>query len=140
MNKKNVIYLLILLGIILNFAVDINIKNYIKILNICFQKNISLSNNFYILICVIIAIISIFIIVDVLLVIFLKQSENKGIKFKLEDGTYGTSYWMNESKINEVLGKNDIPGIILGKFNNDIIKLPFESYFNKNICVFGSSR
>ena len=26
-----------------------------------------------------------------------------------------------------------------GKYNNEIVKLPFESYFNKNICVFGSS-
>lgn len=30
-------------------------------------------------------------------------------------------------------------GIILGKKGNDIIKLPFDSHFNKNIAVFGSS-
>jgi len=32
-----------------------------------------------------------------------------------------------------------VPGVILGKKNNDIIKLPFNSFFNKNITVFGSS-
>lgn len=32
-----------------------------------------------------------------------------------------------------------MPGIILGKKGNDIIKLPFDSDFNKNIAVFGSS-
>ena len=32
-----------------------------------------------------------------------------------------------------------MPGIILGKKNGDIIKLPFSSHFNKNIAVFGSS-
>ena len=32
-----------------------------------------------------------------------------------------------------------MPGIILGKKGNDIIKLPFDSHFNKNIAVFGSS-
>ena len=33
-----------------------------------------------------------------------------------------------------------MPGIILGKKDGDIIKLPFKSFFNKNIAVFGSSR
>lgn len=33
----------------------------------------------------------------------------------------------------------DSPGIILGKYNNRFLKLPFNSHFNKNICVFGSS-
>ena len=32
-----------------------------------------------------------------------------------------------------------MPGIILGKKNGDIIKLPFSSHLNKNIAVFGSS-
>lgn len=46
---------------------------------------------------------------------------------------------MSEDEIEKVLGKNETPGIILGKLNNDIIKLPFDSHFNKNIAVFGSS-
>lgn len=51
----------------------------------------------------------------------------------------GTANWMSDNEIDTILGKNDIPGIILGKRNNEIIKLPFDSYFNKNIAIFGSS-
>lgn len=105
-----------------------------------FWEKIELTNNLYVLICVIIALISIFIVIDILLVLYKKNDENKGIKFKLNDGTYGTAKWMQEKDIKNVLGINDIPGIILGKYNGNIVKLPFESYFNKNICVFGSSR
>ena len=46
---------------------------------------------------------------------------------------------MPREEITQVLGINNVPGIILGKYNNDIVKLPFDSYFNKNVCVFGSS-
>lgn len=51
----------------------------------------------------------------------------------------GTADWLNDNEIDEILGRNNVPGIILGKRNNDIIKLPFDSFFNKNISVFGSS-
>ena len=139
MIKKICFYLFLFFCFVLNIVLDSNIKNYIKILNICFEKDIVLTNNLYVLICFIIALISIFIIIDILLVLFKKQNENKGINFKIEDGTYGTSNWMNETELKEVLGINDIPGIILGKLNGDTIKLPFDSYFNKNIAVFGSS-
>ena len=47
---------------------------------------------------------------------------------------------MNETEITQVLGLNDVPGIILGKYNGNIVKMPFESYFNKNIFAAGSSR
>ena len=51
----------------------------------------------------------------------------------------GTADWLNDNEIDGILGRNNVPGIILGKRNNDIIKLPFDSFFNKNISVFGSS-
>lgn len=140
MTKKICLYIFLFFCLILNIVLDFNIKNYIEILNICFEKEIIITNNLYMLICFIIALISFFIIIDILLILFKKQNENKGIKYKTEDGTYGTSTWMSEKEIKETLGVNDIPGIILGKLNNDIVKLPFKSYFNKNICVFGSSR
>ena len=41
----------------------------------------------------------------------------------------------SDSEINNILARNNIPGIILGKRNKDIIKLPFNSFFNKNISV-----
>ena len=64
---------------------DINVKNYIEILNLCFGNNIVLTTNLYMLICFIIALISVFIVIDILLVLFKKQNENKGINFKTED-------------------------------------------------------
>lgn len=139
MIKKICFGMFLFFCLILNIIIDFNIKNYFLILEKCFEKNISLTNNLYAFICFIIAFIFILIILDILLVLFKKQEENKGIKFKTEDGTYGTSNWMPESEINQVLGLNETPGIILGKYNGNIVKLPFDSYFNKNIMVFGSS-
>lgn len=139
MNKKIIFNLLIIIFIILNIILDFNINNYIKILNECFHQEISISNLNYGIICFIIAFIFIFYIIVIKLIIFYKKDEIKGIKFKNEDGTFGTANWLNDEDIDKILGKNNIPGIILGKKNNEIIKLPFDSHFNKNIAVFGSS-
>lgn len=139
MVKKICFGIFLFFCLILNIVIDFNIKNYFLTLEKCFEKNISLTNNLYASICFIIAFISILIILDILLILFKKQEENKGINFKTEDGTYGTSNWMPESEINQVLGFNETPGIILGKYNGNIVKLPFDSYFNKNIMIFGSS-
>lgn len=140
MIKKVCFYIFLFFCLLLNIIIDINIKNYIKVLEECFGNNIILTNKLYVSICVIIALISIFTIIDILLVLYKKTNENKGINFKPKDGTYGTANWMQEKDIKNILGINDTPGIILGKYNGNIVKLPFESYFNKNICVFGSSR
>lgn len=139
MNKKIIFNLLIIIFIILNIILDFNINNYIKILNECFHQEIYISNLNYGIICFIIAFIFIFYIIVIKLIIFYKKDEIKGIKFKNEDGTFGTANWLNDEDIDKILGKNNIPGIILGKKNNEIIKLPFDSHFNKNIAVFGSS-
>ena len=138
MTKKIIFYIFLFFVLFLNIVIDTNIKNYFEVLKKCFGKNIILSKNLYILICVIIALISIFIIIDTLLVIYRQNNENKGIKFKEDDGTYGTANWMQEKEMTQVLSF-DKPGIILGKYNNKFVKLPFDSHFNKNICVFGSS-
>lgn len=139
MIKKIFVYVLAIFLIILNVFIDFNINKYIEILNLCFNKSININVYYYILICSIIAVISILIIIAVILIIFYKKDEIKGIKLKSEDGTHGTAEWMTEDEIDMVLGKNETHGIILGKMNEDIIKLPFNSYFNKNIAVFGSS-
>ena len=139
MIKKIVLYILLFFIFVFSVIIDLNIKNYIKTLEKCFNRNIPLDTNLYVLICSIIGLISILMIVDILLIFLKKQEQNKGINFKTEDGTHGTSNWMSENEMKEILGFNDIPGIILGKYNNNIVKLPFDSYFNKNICVFGSS-
>lgn len=139
MIKKICFAIFLFFCFILNIIIDFNIPKYFDILKQCFKKDIILTNNLYTIICFIIALISIFIILDILLVLFKKENENKGINFKTEDGTYGTANWMSENEIPKILGVNDSPGIILGKYNNNLVKLPFQSYFNKNICVFGSS-
>lgn len=135
MIKKICFYIFLFFCLILNIVIDCNIKNYFLVLNECFEKNIVLTGNLYTLICVIFAFISILIVLDILLILFKKQEVNKGINFKSEDGTHGTANWMSEDEMTSVLSF-DKPGIILGKYNNKIIRLPFESYFNKNICVF----
>ena len=139
MNKKIWFSIFLFFCFFLNIVIDINIKKYFNILKKCFNRDIILTGNLYSLICSIIAIISIFIILDILLVLFKNKNENKGIIYKSKDGTYGTANWMHESEIAKILGTNDMPGIILGKYNNNLVKLPFDSFFNKNICVFGSS-
>ena len=139
MIKKICVGIFLFFCLLLNIIIDFNIKNYFQILRICFGEKIFLSNNLYAVICSIIASIFVLIIISILLVAFYKKSENNGIKFKTKDGTFGTSNWMSKKKMQEVLGINDVPGIIIGKYNDDIVKLPFDSHFNKNICVFGSS-
>ena len=139
MTKKICFYIFLFFCLILNIVIDCNIKNYFIVLEKCFGKNIVLTSNLYALICFIIALISILIVLDILLALFKKQEENKGIKIKTEDGTFGTSNWMPESEMKQILSINDIPGVILGKYLGNIVKLPFDSYFNKNIMVFGSS-
>lgn len=139
MNKKVYFYIFLFLFFILNIVIITNIKKYIEILNICFNENIFLSSNLYAIISFIIALISILIILDILLVISKGKNENKGVIFKPENGTYGTSDWMKLEEMKKVLTIDDIPGIILGRFEGNIVKLPLDSYFNKNICVFGSS-
>lgn len=139
MNKKVYFYIFLFLFFILNIVIITNVKKYIEILNICFNENIFLSNKLYAIISFTIAFISILIILDILLVISKGKNENKGVIFKPENGTYGTSDWMKLEEMKKVLTIDDIPGIILGRFEGNIVKLPLDSYFNKNICVFGSS-
>lgn len=138
MIKKICFYFFLFFCFILNIAIDINLNNYINILELVFNKKIYLTSNLYAFICFVFALISILIVIDILLVFKKKSSKNKGINFKEDDGTHGTANWMSEKEMTEVLSF-DKPGIILGKYNNKFVKLPFDSYFNKNICVFGSS-
>ena len=65
MAKKIFLYVSIFVIFILNIILDININNYIDVLNICFGENIVLTNFYYTVICSIIAIISILIILSI---------------------------------------------------------------------------
>lgn len=138
MNKK-VYYVLLFFLILFNLIFDFNVKNYFYILNLCFERNIILTTNLYVLICIIFCFISILILIDIILVLHNSKIETKGLKIKKDDATHGTADWMGKEEMLSILGNSKVPGIILGKYNNEIVKLPFQSYFNKNICVFGSS-
>jgi len=141
MNKKRVLfYIVLLLLTIIYLIVIFNLKNYFEILNLCFDKNIVLTPKLNISICFIFGFICVLFTLDILLVLYNGKIENKGLKIKKEDATYGTANWMEEKEISNVLSTDNAPGIILGKTNDLLVKLPFKSYFNKNICVFGSSR
>lgn len=139
MTKKIILYASTVFFVLLNILLDININNYINIVNKCFDTNINLTHFYFACICFIIALISVLILLAIKLITSNKKEEIKGINLRSEDGTYGTANWLNDDEINNILGKDNTPGLILGKRNNEIIKLPFESYFNKNIAVFGSS-
>lgn len=139
MIKKVCFYIFLFFCLTLNIILDFNISNYFKILELCFGITLSLSTNLYIRICIIIAIITVFIILNVILVCLKITPSKIEIKPKENDSTHGTATWMQEDEMKNILGFNDTPGLILGTYNEKIITLPFESFFNKNISVFGSS-
>ena len=57
-------------------------------------------------------------------------------------GTYGTSGFMTDAEMREVLELSDpkkTDGTILGKLNGKAVCLPLKSRMNRNIAVFGAS-
>ena len=140
MVKKICYGIFIIFCFLLNILIDAHIGDYFDILTECFGPRIVLNNKLNTSICFIIAFISLLLSIDILLILFQKNEQNKGINYKHDDGTYGTANWMTKNEIKNVLGLNDEPGLILGKYKKDIVKLPFKSFLNKNIAVFGSSR
>lgn len=116
-----------------------NINNYYLILGQCFNKSITLTTKSFALISSKIAIISALIYIVILLAIFRNKEAQKGINLKEDDGTYGTANWLNDEEISTTLGVENEKGILLGKKDNKPVVLPFDSYFNKNILIIGSS-
>ncbi len=104
MSRRVIVNIAFFFLVSLNVLLYFNINNYFKILSICFNKNLSLNQILYISICSVIAFISILIFISIKLVVQNKKDEIKGIKFKLEDGTFGTANWMSDKEISEVLG------------------------------------
>lgn len=85
MTKKIIFWTSIVVLIIVNILIDTNVNNYIKILNKCFNKEITLTNFYYAIISLIIAFITVLLIIDIKLIIFYKKEEIKGIRLKSED-------------------------------------------------------
>lgn len=107
MNKK-VIANVALFFLLINYLVIIlNLKSYFKVLSNCFDREISLSVILYVVISSIIALIFIFIFIVTKLLVKNEKDEIKGIKLKLEDGTFGTANWMDNEDITNMLGVID---------------------------------
>ena len=85
MNKKTFMYLVIIIATIINIVFYLSINNYIEVLNYCFNKQIVLDTKNYTFICSIFALISILIVLAIKLVVYPKNNEIKGVKFKKED-------------------------------------------------------
>ena len=138
MIKKIIKYVSFFFLLILNIVLDLNIDNYILVLEKCFNKSIILPTKYHILISINLALISILVYLVVLLVVFKNSTAKNGFKLNAKDGTHGTADWMTDKEAEKVLGLNNEPGILLGKKNGKPVVLPFKSYFNKNILVLGS--
>lgn len=138
MIKKIIKYISFFFLLIFNVILDLNIDNYILVLEKCFNKSIILPTKYYLIISITIALISILVYLVVLLAVFKNSTVKNGFKLNSKIGTHGTADWMTNKEAEKVLGLNNEPGILLGKKNGKSVVLPFKSYFNKNILIIGS--
>ena len=74
MIKKIIKYVSFFFLLILNIVLDLNIDNYILVLEKCFNKDINLLTKYYIIISITIALISILTYLAMLLIIFKSKS------------------------------------------------------------------
>ena len=110
------------------------INNIIDIF-IVFITNIKI-----VIIWILIQLILSLIIYCIYFTIYKSKIENKGIKFKAEDGTFGTANWMNGEELTDSFEVGTENGIIVGKIDNKIVTLPNNTLQNKNVAIFGASR
>lgn len=112
-------------------------------INTCFDENIINYNivNIQIIIkCLIIEFILFMFIINIYLTIKKTKIENKGVKFKSEDGTFGTADWMNNQELTDSFEIGTGSGLIVGKIDDKIVTLPDNTTKNKNVAIFGASR
>lgn len=86
------------------------------------------------------------IVVSIVIIFLLKNmnfGEQKGINYLEEDGTQGTAKWMSLNEANKVLGVGSEKGIPFGSvkkgIKEELVTLSPESFFNKNVAIFGAS-
>ena len=107
--------------------------------NIFDTYKVAFTNPKILIICSVVALILVLFVLDIYFTIKKAKIENKGIKFKAEDGTFGTANWMNETELEESFEVGTEDGVVVGKIDNKIITLPNNTRHNKNIAVFGAS-
>lgn len=113
--------------------------NEFEVQNLFDTYKVAFNNSKILIICSVVTLILVLFVVDIYFTIKKAKIENKGIKFKSEDGTFGTANWMNEKELNESFEVGTEDGIIVGKKEDKIITLPNSTRHNKNIAVFGAS-
>lgn len=114
-----------------------NINNYILVLERSFNRSIDMSK-YYMLICVIIALISILLYLSIYFLITKRNIEDKGLKLKTENGVHGTADLMNNEEIKKTFEFNSHKGILIGEKEGKTVTLN-SSIYNRNVCVVGSS-
>lgn len=152
MNKRKIIIFIVLFIIIIFATVppavwcknqvaicfDDQIINY-RVTNIYDILKVLFSDIKILLISNITALICLLFILNIYFTIKYAKIENKGIKFKSEDGTFGTANWMNKEELKESFELGTEDGLIVGKIDKEIITLPNKTKQNKNVAVFGAS-
>ena len=88
-----------------------NFNNLIDIVKVLFSdiKLLFISN--------IIGLIFVLFVLNIYFTIKYAKIENKGIKFKTEDGTFGTANWMNKEELEESFELGTENGLIVGKMD-----------------------
>lgn len=113
--------------------------NEYKVQNLFDTYKVAFNNFEILIICSVVALIIILFILDTYFTVKKAKIENKGIKFKVEDGTFGTANWMSEIELEESFEVGTEDGIVVGKIKDKIVTLPNNTKHNKNIAVFGAS-
>lgn len=62
-----------------------------------------------------------------------------GVSYLKEDGTQGTANWMDIKEAKKVIGIGTEKGLVFGSIKGKMATLPTDTFFNKNIAVFGAS-
>lgn len=79
----------------------------------------------------------------ILLFFIIKNMEDlhgqTGVKYLKEDGTQGTANWMDVKEAKNVIGIGTEKGLFFGSIKGKMVTLPPDTFFNKNIAVFGAS-
>lgn len=79
----------------------------------------------------------------ILLFFIIKNMEDlhgqSGVNYLKEDGTQGTANWMDIKEAKKVIGIGTEQGIIFGSIKGKMATLPPDTFFNKNIAIFGAS-
>ncbi|URZ05937.1 VirD4-like conjugal transfer protein, CD1115 family [Clostridium felsineum] len=69
--------------------------------------------------------------------------EQSGVNYLKDNGTQGTANWMDNEEAKKVLGVGTEKGMVFGTIKdgikNKMVTLPPDTFFNKNIAVFGAS-